>query len=192
MRACGTFCMYLKVKDLEFKQLKILLDFLNSWGNDSISTCHMRCISLTISIISQLCFLYEEYHPKALLNPLMQSDSCFMKSLAFIYENFHKGVTIKQLASIAMVSPTLYINTFKKIMKTTPIDFIIQCRINKAKDLLLHSNLSIAEIAVQTGFCDASYLYRVFQRHVNCSPNLYRSSQSALPYNSCNIPQKKV
>ncbi|WP_407890447.1 helix-turn-helix domain-containing protein [Scytonema sp. NUACC26] len=59
---------------------------------------------------------------------------------------------------------------FKQRMGITPHQYILHSRIEKAKYLLQHSNLSIANIALRSGFSDRSHLTRCFKRIVGVTP----------------------
>ena len=55
----------------------------------------------------------------------------------------------------------------------TPWEYLIRLRLEKAKQLLRNSDFTVSEIAQRTGFCDASYLTRVFRRHEQMTPRRY-------------------
>jgi AraC family transcriptional regulator len=63
-------------------------------------------------------------------------------------------------------------------MGVTPHQYILQCRIDKAKYLLQHSELSIADIAARVGFCDQSHFTRYFKRIVGVTPKQLLQTQS--------------
>jgi AraC-like DNA-binding protein len=62
---------------------------------------------------------------------------------------------------------------FKDELGTSPNEFILQERINKAKELLASQN-SIKETAYQTGFSDTNYFTRVFKQLVGVTPKSYQ------------------
>ncbi|MCR2802306.1 AraC family transcriptional regulator [Paenibacillus soyae] len=62
---------------------------------------------------------------------------------------------------------------------TTIVDMINQVRIGKAKELLGSTELSVAEIAEQTGYTSSSYLHRIFKKLNGVTPAEYRSAHSA-------------
>jgi AraC family transcriptional regulator len=88
----------------------------------------------------------------------------------YIQEHLHQDLKLVELSAIAQLSPYHFLRLFKQQMKITPHQYILQCRIDRAKHLLQHSNLSIAEISVRTGFCDQSHLTRSFKRIVGVTP----------------------
>ncbi|MEH2156516.1 AraC family transcriptional regulator [Nostoc sp.] len=88
----------------------------------------------------------------------------------YIHEHLHQDLKLVDLSAIAQLSPYHFLRLFKQRMGITPHQYILQRRIAKAKHLLKYSNLSIAEIAMQTGFCDQSHLTRCFKHIVGITP----------------------
>jgi AraC family transcriptional regulator len=88
----------------------------------------------------------------------------------YINADLHKDLKLIELSAIAQLSPYHFLRLFKQSMGITPYQYILQQRIKKAKDLLQHSKLSIAEIAVQTGFSDQSHLTKCFKRSTGLTP----------------------
>ncbi|MEH1772979.1 AraC family transcriptional regulator [Nostoc sp.] len=88
----------------------------------------------------------------------------------YIHEHLHQDLKLADLSAIAQLSPYHFLRLFKQRMGITPHQYILQRRIEKVKHLLKHSNLSIAEIAMQTGFCDQSHLTRCFKHIVGITP----------------------
>ncbi|MEH2272951.1 MAG: AraC family transcriptional regulator [Nostoc sp.] len=88
----------------------------------------------------------------------------------YIHEHLHQDLKLTDLSAIAQLSPYHFLRLFKQQMGITPHQYILQRRIEKAKHLLKHSNLSIAEIAIRTGFCDQSHLTRCFKHIVGITP----------------------
>jgi AraC family transcriptional regulator len=88
----------------------------------------------------------------------------------YIHEHLSQDLKLLELSAIAQLSPYYFLRLFKQRMGITPHQYILQQRIEKAKHLLRHSQLSIAEIAVRTGFSDQSHLTRCFKRRVGITP----------------------
>jgi AraC-like DNA-binding protein len=63
---------------------------------------------------------------------------------------------------------------FKTLTGESPNQYKLNLRLNKAKELLTSTNLSISEIAFQTGFESVSYLSKIFKKKNSISPKLYR------------------
>lgn len=94
----------------------------------------------------------------------------------YINENLYQDIKLIELAAIAQMSPYYFLRLFKQATTLTPHQYILQCRIEKAKLLLQHSELGIAEIANQVGFCDQSHFTRCFKRTVGVTPKQFQQA----------------
>ncbi len=88
----------------------------------------------------------------------------------YINNHLHQDLKLDRIAAIAQLSPYHFLRLFKRSMGITPHQYILQCRLKQAKYLLQHSELSLVEIAIQTGFCDQSHLTRYFKRCMGVTP----------------------
>ncbi len=88
----------------------------------------------------------------------------------YINEHLHQDIKLIELAAIAQMSPYHFLRLFKQSMGVTPHQYILQRRIEKAKCLLQHGELSIADVAARVGFCDQSHFTRYFKRIVGVTP----------------------
>ena len=72
------------------------------------------------------------------------------------------------------VSQTQFSLLFKREMGTSFLQYLLDLRIEAAKELLAHSNRKIYQIAEETGFGDASYFSYCFRQRCGLSPKEYR------------------
>ena len=91
----------------------------------------------------------------------------------FINAHLDQDLRLTEIAALAQISPYHFLRLFKKSMGITPHQYILQSRIDKAKNLLQSSDLSIADIAVRVGFCDQSHLTRCFKRILRVTPKQF-------------------
>lgn len=93
----------------------------------------------------------------------------------YIKKNLHQKLSIDSISKLAYVSKSNFFKMFKDELGTSPNDFILQERINRAKELLASQN-SIKETAFQTGFSDTNYFTRVFKQTVGITPKNYQDN----------------
>ena len=96
------------------------------------------------------------------------------KILAFIQDNYAQKITLTDIADAAHVSKSECCRLFKKVMKQTPVSYLIDYRIQKSIPLLLTKSLNITQIAESVGFGNSSYFSEMFRRVLHCSPSDYQ------------------
>ena len=76
---------------------------------------------------------------------------------------------------------------FKQYIGCSPIEYLMEVRISKAKEFLKHSELNVTQIAGMTGFDSIQYFSRVFKKFVQLSPNQYRKKIHTSPDDEMHI-----
>ena len=94
----------------------------------------------------------------------------------FIDTHLEENISIQVLADIAGLSMFHFARAFKQSEGMTPHEYLVHCRVRRAKDLLTDSILPLSEIALAAGFSDQSHLARRFREHVGITPSSYRWS----------------
>ena len=84
----------------------------------------------------------------------------------YITEHYNSELSIKELADFVHLSPEYLTRLFKKETGMTPKDYIIECRISTAKDLLANSSLPVSMIASEVGYHNFSY-FAFFSKNWN-------------------------
>ncbi len=92
----------------------------------------------------------------------------------FLTENLHGQFLMSDLADSIGVSRTTFFKRFSHTMRQTPNQYLQRLRIDRAQHLLRKPNLSLAEVAVASGFCDQSHMTRFFIRYTGMTPAKYR------------------
>ena len=95
--------------------------------------------------------------------------------LNYINENFNEDLSLEQLAKLINVTPNHLCHLFKQELSIRPFEYILKCRIDNSKMLLLNEpQLTIEKIANLSGFEHFSYFGRVFKRFEGVSPSDFR------------------
>lgn len=95
----------------------------------------------------------------------------------YVNINFGKNITLASLSEIFFVSPFHISHTFKENYGISPIQYLINVRMNEAKNLLLDTNFSIREIALKVGYPNANYFNILFKRFSGKSPGAFRKQK---------------
>ena len=90
--------------------------------------------------------------------------------LSYIENNYHKKITIDDLAAEAKISKYHFIRVFKSYTDMSPIKYLVSIRISKAKDILKAGNADITNTALQVGFDNISYFIKVFKEICGVTP----------------------
>lgn len=100
-------------------------------------------------------------------------------AIRYIQANYSKKLTLQSIAQELSISQCYLSRQFKKELGVSLTQFINHLRIEKSKQLLVETNLPLAEVAQQCGFEDQSYYTKVFGRLCAMTPLKYRRDQSA-------------
>ena len=96
------------------------------------------------------------------------------QATAWIQEHFDEPVNLEKVAESAGISSRYLTKYFSEVMGKTCVEYITELRMEKAKHLLWETNKTILEIAMETGYENAQYFSRVFQKMEGIPPKKYR------------------
>lgn len=99
----------------------------------------------------------------------------FQDVLNYIDQHYAEKLSLEHLADSIGFSKCHFSRLFKEYTDFTFCDYLNYRRIKAAEELLKKPELSITEIALQSGFSSISTFYRIFKQMENCSPSEYRS-----------------
>ncbi|RED85109.1 response regulator [Cohnella phaseoli] len=94
--------------------------------------------------------------------------------IQYMAEHYKENIKVTDLARLVAINVDYLSTVFGKKTGLTPIAYLRNLRIEQAKRLLLHSKLSVEEIASQTGFTDDAYFIKTFKRLVGQTPSSFR------------------
>lgn len=134
-------------------------------------------------LIQMLCLLYREQQaaPKPGRGYVFQSTNkeyIINEIIRYMEEHYREKISLEQIAENMYLS-TFYISKlFKSETGDTPINYLIQLRLEKAKEILdTHPEQSIQQISVSVGYDDAYHFSKLFKKHYGISPLYYRTSK---------------
>lgn len=106
--------------------------------------------------------------------PSLPEDDRIVKVIEAMEADPGKNITNSSLSKIAGMSTNAFIRFFSAKAGKAPQAFLMELRMKKACNLLIHTDKTIELIAEECGFCDRSYFSRTFKRFFNTGPAFYR------------------
>ncbi len=95
-------------------------------------------------------------------------------ALQYIRQHFDKDVALEDMAAVAGLSCKYFCKFFKDMTGTTPVNYLMTYRIERAARKLLGTDLTVTQIAYECGFNDVSYFIKTFKTFKGVSPKEYR------------------
>lgn len=191
--------LHFKTIFIKFSANQKLAEILNSLP---VSFYAMRAEKIK-SILHEIILLNESVRPDELLisskflsfislivsdanNNISNEDfdyDIMHRSKRFIEEHFNEKISSKDIADCVNLSESHFRTLFKSTYGISPHHFLVNVRINAAKQMLWHSDITMVKIAESCGFGCQQYFNNVFKKVTNLTPQQYRA-QFAEKYNA--------
>lgn len=101
------------------------------------------------------------------------------KSIQFIQIEFRRPLSVSDLATQAAMSPSHYAHSFRQVAGVSPMRYLRDVRLDKARALLLGGGLHASEVAASVGFESSAHFTREFKRRFDVSPTEYTRQMSS-------------
>jgi AraC-like DNA-binding protein/CheY-like chemotaxis protein len=106
--------------------------------------------------------------------PALPGEKGIYRAIAFIIRNCDRRILLAQAAREAGMSVSCFARTFRRQMEETFVPYVNKLRVAKAIRLLEESDLSMSEIAVESGFTNQYHFTRVFKKLAGAPPREFR------------------
>ena len=107
-------------------------------------------------------------------------NDAMMRARDYILENFDSQISLNELANHVYLSESYLSHCFKARFGVSPKNFILQARINRAKELLSSTDMKINDIAIKVGFLSQQRFNDAFKKLENLTPLNYRKNSKTL------------
>lgn len=141
--------------------------------------CRKLSQSSDLSEINRMC---GEYF--VAISEIFSSDddgnikSDIIKIRNYIFEHHAEYLSLNDMAGMIHLSPRYFSKKFKEIVGETFSDFIISCRMNHAKELLIKTDKKISSISTLVGYNNPNFFATLFKKYYNIPPSKYRDKFS--------------
>ncbi|MBO4981410.1 MAG: helix-turn-helix transcriptional regulator [Lachnospiraceae bacterium] len=137
---------------------------------DEYSRDFLRCYLEDILLLLMRHSVMNEKEPE-LLN---SRDADILLATKYIYKNFQKPLTLKEVSAVASLSPTYFSKKFKQITGMGFKEYLNFVRLKHAQAALLTTGSTITDIALEYGFNDSNYFKDLFKKVYGKSPREFR------------------
>ena len=102
------------------------------------------------------------------------SDALIKALMVYIHENYARNLSVDELAAAVHISRRACFRVFRENLRMTPLEYLRQYRLSKARTLLESTDLPITEIAYECCLGSSSYFGKTFREAFGCTPGGYR------------------
>ncbi|HET7615471.1 MAG TPA: response regulator [Bacillales bacterium] len=106
------------------------------------------------------------------------TNNLLQEARTYLDEHYREAVTLEETAEHVRLSPYYFSKLFKEQNGATFIEYLTELRMNRAKELLRTTRLSLKEICFEAGYRNPNYFSRVFKKRTGFSPSRYRVNVS--------------
>jgi AraC family transcriptional regulator len=96
----------------------------------------------------------------------------------FVQAHLDQDLSLEDLAQQIGFSPYHFARLFRQSTGDSPHQFVLRQRVEQAQRLLTQKDLTLAQVAIESGFADQSHLTQVFKRYLGLTPRAYRQDRS--------------
>ncbi|MFF2888547.1 helix-turn-helix domain-containing protein [Paenibacillus sp. NPDC057967] len=132
----------------------------------------------------ELLLMIISWHEQQLRQAAAEADDASAgigRSIQYMNVYYSDALTVEQLADIAWIEPWKYPRLFKEITGKSPLQYLNDMRMDKAKQLLVSGEDKLSGIAQQIGFANEYYFSRRFKQTIGIAPGQYRRNHREQP-----------
>lgn len=147
----------------DFTELKRCFEELTVFGQDKIDSV----LNIAMMLVKYILFenmLIPKHEPQ------------FDKALSFINDNIEKNLTISEISRSTLIPKSSLYKMFHTHLGCTISEYINSKRVKKATELLINSEMSVAEISEKLGFSTQQYFSKTFKKIKGVSPAQFRKN----------------
>ena len=130
----------------------------------------------TRNLFSELwLLLLEEIKEQPAHTVNFQNQERVQNMLTFIHAHYSEKLTLNDIAAAVSVSTRECIRCFRNTIRQTPLEYVMEYRLNMAKRLLDDTEMSITDLSLQCGFSSNAYFGKIFREKYGMTPLQYRN-----------------
>jgi len=103
-----------------------------------------------------------------------QNTKVYEKIRTFVAENYNKELSLDKVAEVVGLSPSYLSFIFKETSGVNFVDFINEYRLEKARELLTTTSMTVAQVAESVGYMNANSFSKTFKKYIGVAPGQFR------------------
>jgi AraC-like DNA-binding protein len=136
-------------------------------------------LSILGCLYNLLSILIDEDSSQLQLDKSEKKDNAYItKAIELIEMNYSSRISIEEIANNLGLNRKYFSKLFKETVGSSPIDFLVNFRLNKACDLMLKNEFTIGEVSRSVGYDDQLLFSRTFRKFKGISPSEFRKNFS--------------
>lgn len=167
--------------------------FTNSYSNTIREIDHMYDLVKSSPLMSDMIIDVQQFCHQICENQsgFLETENTIEKVINYMSEHYSEKITLTTASKLANMSENYFSKVFKKYAGENFNNYLVNLRINIAKNELVKTDAKIYSIAEHVGFNNVAYFTQVFKKLTGNSPEQYRSLYNGASEYSCrNIPAK--
>lgn len=158
-------------------QLTVMFDQLRA---DSVGEGRVDRALLRVRLLAVLLFLLREATEQPSPGSCSVSRSLMLRARQYVHDHYADCVALDDIAEALHVSPYHLSHVFSRESDFSLFSYLMQVRMDKARELLALGRLNVAEVSRAVGYQDPNYFSKVFRKHVGQSPREYAAGHAKL------------
>ena len=142
------------------------------------SACFEMEVQRAINAIWQLVYTHME---ECTLQQTIKNEHALQirmqKMLSFINANYNREISLNDIAQSASISKSEASRCFQSYLGTSPVNYLLNYRIQKAMQLLRTTEMTVEAISLECCFGSSAYFCKIFRSRTGVTPKQYRNSK---------------
>lgn len=141
---------------------------------DPASTSALFAEQIGTAMVTHLFSRYGQNRPRSPRRAPRLANPALRRATEMLMDESNPEPSMASIADALQMSRGQFFRAFRETTGTTPYQWVLNQRVDHARQLLRTTDLALAEIALHCGFFDQSHLTRIFSREVGVSPGRWR------------------
>lgn len=133
-----------------------------------------KCESARLAM-TEILFLINADICRERLGRPQENDTPTGRLIKYINTNYRENIGLDTLAALVNLDKSYMIRLFKASFGVSPIEYLIDLRLNHARTLLVNTDMTVGEIAAECGYNSSSFFVSSFGKKFGCTPGAYRT-----------------